>query len=789
MKKLLTLLFIVASIISVAQNSFDRWVPTSGTNTYTTSITSFPGSYNNTTIYLKFGNGNSGNSTIAVNGLSAIPIRLWDGDSWELVLSGEIPAGSNAILSYDNNNAYYKAVIYENIGSGAGGVATVTGTGVDNTDPANPVITITKSTIGLGNVDNTSDVNKPVSTAQQTALDGKVNNTGNENVAGIKTFTSDPIVPAEAYGAGWNGSNEPPTKNDVYDRVEPRVSSTASTASLTPDPSSFDLYDVTALAVPITINNPSVAANGYAFILRLKDNGVAKAITWGADYRGVGGSLPTTTTASETLYLPILYNLAELKWDVSVSSGGTGTTNEIAYFSAPTTISSLTTATYPSLTELSYLKGVTSSIEPRLGGWNVTGTTTLTGAATISSTTPSGLGFTNTSTATANNDNTFSIGGTLTSRNTASDVFNGVLINPTLTRNVGNPATQVANGVLINPTFVNTPTTTNILKLQNAGTDHFTFAPGTATFSRNTNSLNGLTMTNTTSGSSSQTGITFLSSSIGGSLYATSAGISVSGIQEANSLVLQANVGGKLNLGTTNNADVSIWSTNVKRLKVDGSGNFTFTQGNNSANPWGPFMTFQPGTLTALTLNTEFSDYVFANANHTWADGTVTNQRWAWFKSPSLLGTTTLATATNGYTVYIDKPLAGSLGAITNPSALGLAGNLTMVTSRIKETQGTDVASVAGAIALSADGNTFEITGTNAITLISNLNWQNGSQVTLLFTSTATLTDGTANSGTDIGMELAGNVNFVGSADDVVTLVLSEIGGTQRWREVSRSLN
>lgn len=34
------------------------------------------------------------------------------------------------------------------------------------------------------------------------------------------TLTGDLVVPAEAYGAGWNGSNEVPTKNDVYDKIE-----------------------------------------------------------------------------------------------------------------------------------------------------------------------------------------------------------------------------------------------------------------------------------------------------------------------------------------------------------------------------------------------------------------------------------------------------------------------------------------------------------------------------------------------------------------------------------------
>ena len=48
---------------------------------------------------------------------------------------------------------------------------------------------------------------------------------------------------------------------------------------------------------------------------------------------------------------------------------GTGTNNEIAYFNTTgSTIGSLTTATYPSLTELSYVKGVTSNIQTQIGG-------------------------------------------------------------------------------------------------------------------------------------------------------------------------------------------------------------------------------------------------------------------------------------------------------------------------------------------------------------------------------------------------------------------------------------
>ena len=73
---------------------------------------------------------------------------------------------------------------------------------------------------------------------------------------------------------------------------------------------------------------------------------------------------------------------------------GTGTNNEIAAFNGSSTITSLSTATYPSLTELSYVKGLTSSAQTQLtarvsqewfisGQWNgpilLTSNTSLTG--------------------------------------------------------------------------------------------------------------------------------------------------------------------------------------------------------------------------------------------------------------------------------------------------------------------------------------------------------------------------------------------------------------------------
>jgi hypothetical protein len=59
-----------------------------------------------------------------------------------------------------------------------------------------------------------------------------------------------------------------------------------------------------------------------------------------------------------------------------LTSVGTGVTNELTYWSGTNTIGSLATATYPSLTELSYVKGVTSAVQTQLNSKGYTLTVT-----------------------------------------------------------------------------------------------------------------------------------------------------------------------------------------------------------------------------------------------------------------------------------------------------------------------------------------------------------------------------------------------------------------------------
>jgi len=68
---------------------------------------------------------------------------------------------------------------------------------------------------------------------------------------------------------------------------------------------------------------------------------------------------------------------------------GSGTANEITYFTAGRVIASLPVATYPSLTELSYVKGVTSAIQTQLNakvgtGRNINTSTPLSGGGDLS---------------------------------------------------------------------------------------------------------------------------------------------------------------------------------------------------------------------------------------------------------------------------------------------------------------------------------------------------------------------------------------------------------------------
>jgi len=111
------------------------------------------------------------------------------------------------------------------------------------------------------------------------------------------------------------------TKSVYYKNSNGRISAillrsitTASTATLTVDSTTTDIAEITAQAEALTIGNPT--GLGRKFVIRLKDDGTARAITFNAVFRAIGVTLPTTTTISKTLYIGCFYNDVDSKWDV-----------------------------------------------------------------------------------------------------------------------------------------------------------------------------------------------------------------------------------------------------------------------------------------------------------------------------------------------------------------------------------------------------------------------------------------------------------------------------------------
>jgi hypothetical protein len=99
-------------------------------------------------------------------------------------------------------------------------------------------------------------------------------------------------------------------------RITARTSVNASSATPTPDADAHDVYILTAQAAAAAFAAPTgTPTEGQPLMLRIKDNGTARALTWDAIYRAVGITLPTTTVISKTVYVGLIYNNTDTKWD------------------------------------------------------------------------------------------------------------------------------------------------------------------------------------------------------------------------------------------------------------------------------------------------------------------------------------------------------------------------------------------------------------------------------------------------------------------------------------------
>lgn len=100
-------------------------------------------------------------------------------------------------------------------------------------------------------------------------------------------------------------------------RAGKRTVSVTSSATPTPNADITDDYVITALAAAAAFGIPTgTPRNGQVLVIRIKDNGTARALTYNAIYRAIGVTLPPTTIVNKTLYIGCKYNSADIKWDV-----------------------------------------------------------------------------------------------------------------------------------------------------------------------------------------------------------------------------------------------------------------------------------------------------------------------------------------------------------------------------------------------------------------------------------------------------------------------------------------
>lgn len=96
----------------------------------------------------------------------------------------------------------------------------------------------------------------------------------------------------------------------------PAIQTVSSSATVTPTFAN-DQVNITAQAAALNLANPTgTAVPAWGIVIRIKDNGTARAITYGTQYRAIGVTLPTTTVVGKTLYLAMIYNATDTKWDV-----------------------------------------------------------------------------------------------------------------------------------------------------------------------------------------------------------------------------------------------------------------------------------------------------------------------------------------------------------------------------------------------------------------------------------------------------------------------------------------
>lgn len=234
--------------------------------------------------------------------------------------------GDLIFISDNSSDGFYKNVsgTWTAIGSGGGG-------GSDSPDRIDGIATanVNADLATFGLVMSNTNANFHIYADGSFSLSDPIMNINIDAGEGSATFNDQRGTPvgweyAADYSAGFTDLSIINKAAALKYIRQPVIGTTASASTITPDADSHNVYTVTALATNPTFAAPSgTPADGQILIIRIKDNGTSRTITWNSIYRaGTDITLPTSTTISKTMYLQFAYNDADSKWDfIGLTSG------------------------------------------------------------------------------------------------------------------------------------------------------------------------------------------------------------------------------------------------------------------------------------------------------------------------------------------------------------------------------------------------------------------------------------------------------------------------------------
>ncbi len=133
-------------------------------------------------------------------------------------------------------------------------------------------------------------------------------------IFGVSELTADRTITLPLLTGNDDFVFEDHTQTLTNKRITPRVVTTTDDATAAIDCDVTDQYPLTAVANATEFTVTGTPVNGQKLIVRLKDAGVGKGLTW-TGFTAIGVTLPTTTVASKTHYVGCIYNSAASTWD------------------------------------------------------------------------------------------------------------------------------------------------------------------------------------------------------------------------------------------------------------------------------------------------------------------------------------------------------------------------------------------------------------------------------------------------------------------------------------------